>query len=106
MAFVEVNAVVRKNPPRWRAASLASSLSPSRSRPLSPVPSAGLWDADTMIPAANSPSPARNASGVIMSITWGISWPAGATTPANAAQSTMPSTTPPIAVHINQRFCS
>ena len=40
----------------------SSSFSPSASRTLRPLSSAGLWDAETMIPAASVPSAARNAS--------------------------------------------
>ena len=39
----------------------SSSFSPAASRTLRPLSSAGLWDAETMIPAAKSPDPARNA---------------------------------------------
>ena len=39
----------------------SSSLSPSASRTLRPLSSAGLCEAETMIPAANGPVPARNA---------------------------------------------
>ena len=40
----------------------SSSLSPASSSTLRPLSSAGLCDAETMIPAANVPCPARNAS--------------------------------------------
>ena len=39
----------------------SSSLRPRLSRTLSPLSSAGLWDAETMTPAANDPEPARKA---------------------------------------------
>ena len=39
----------------------SSSLSPAESRTLSPLSAAGLCEAETMIPAANGPSPAMNA---------------------------------------------
>ena len=39
----------------------SSSLRPFASRTFRPLSSAGLWDAETMIPAAKSPVPARNA---------------------------------------------
>ena len=54
----------------------SSSLSPRWSRTLSPLSSAGLCDAETMIPAAKSPWPARNArAGVGTTPTWWTSTP-------------------------------
>ena len=44
-----------------RSSTASSSLRPRPSSTLSPLSSAGLWDAETMIPAAKEPVPARNA---------------------------------------------